>query len=135
LLKAQTEVVVKHENHTPIGAFKVRGGDRLKVTATRGNHGQSLAFAGAAPSQLDHAEVDSSVMGARKTPAHVGACGTDHRISRTILPNTSPRSLSSCATAMSRNGKRRPTVWISRLLWRSALSSARQASRSAALRS
>jgi hypothetical protein len=55
LLKAQTEVVVKHENHTPIGAFKVRGGDRLKrerprvqgiVTATRGKHGQSLAFAG-----------------------------------------------------------------------------------------
>ena len=54
------EVVVKHENHTPIGAFKVRGGlayfDRLKrarpgvrgiVSATRGNHGQSLAFAGA----------------------------------------------------------------------------------------
>jgi threonine dehydratase len=60
LLRAYTgvEVVVKHENHTPIGAFKVRGGivyfDRLKrsqgrgiVTATRGNHGQSLAFAGA----------------------------------------------------------------------------------------
>src|SRR5262249_17090344 len=54
------EVVVKHENHTPIGAFKVRGGlvyfDRLKrerpqvkgvITATRGNHGQSFAFAGA----------------------------------------------------------------------------------------
>src|SRR3954465_2199143 len=51
-------VVVKHENHTPTGAFKVRGGlvyvDRLKreqpdvkgvITATRGNHGQSLAFA------------------------------------------------------------------------------------------
>ena len=51
-------VVVKHENHTPTGAFKVRGGlvylDRLKreqpntsgiVSATRGNHGQSLAFA------------------------------------------------------------------------------------------
>src|SRR5579863_4404346 len=62
LLEARTgvKVVVKHENHTPIGAFKVRGGlvyfDRLKrerprvqgiVTATRGNHGQSLAFAGA----------------------------------------------------------------------------------------
>jgi len=60
LLKARTgvEIVVKHENHTPIGAFKLRGGivyfDRLKrerprvqgiVTATRGNHGQSLAFA------------------------------------------------------------------------------------------
>jgi threonine dehydratase len=54
-----TSVVVKHENHTPIGAFKVRGGlvyvDRLKreqskvpglISATRGNHGQSLAFAG-----------------------------------------------------------------------------------------
>jgi len=53
-----TEVVVKHENHTPVGAFKVRGGlvylDRLKreqpnipgiISATRGNHGQSLAFA------------------------------------------------------------------------------------------
>ncbi len=53
-----TEVLVKHENHTPIGAFKVRGGlvylDRLKrerpdvpgiISATRGNHGQSLAFA------------------------------------------------------------------------------------------
>jgi threonine dehydratase len=62
LLRERTgvEVIVKHENHTPIGAFKVRGGisyfDRLKrerphvngvVTATRGNHGQSLAFAGA----------------------------------------------------------------------------------------
>lgn len=54
------QVVVKHENHTPIGSFKVRGGltyfDRLQrerprvkgvVSATRGNHGQSLAFAGA----------------------------------------------------------------------------------------
>ncbi|MDQ1391809.1 MAG: threonine dehydratase, partial [Acidimicrobiaceae bacterium] len=52
---------VKHENHTPTGAFKVRGGlvyaDRLRthrpevrgiVSATRGNHGQSLAFAGRA---------------------------------------------------------------------------------------
>ncbi len=52
------EVWVKHENHTPIGAFKVRGGvvylDALKksgrpvagvVTATRGNHGQSIALA------------------------------------------------------------------------------------------
>ena len=55
------EVWVKHENCTPTGAFKVRGGlvyiDRLVrerptvrgiVSATRGNHGQSLAFAGRA---------------------------------------------------------------------------------------
>ena len=54
------EVWVKHENHTPTGAFKVRGGlvylNRLLraqpdvpgvVTATRGNHGQSIAFAAA----------------------------------------------------------------------------------------
>jgi threonine dehydratase len=54
------KVWVKHENHTPIGAFKVRGGvvylDRLMrrepkvkgvVTATRGNHGQSVAKAAA----------------------------------------------------------------------------------------
>jgi threonine dehydratase len=53
------EVVVKHENHQATGAFKVRGGlvyvDRMKrershvaglVSATRGNHGQSIAFAG-----------------------------------------------------------------------------------------
>jgi threonine dehydratase len=51
-------IVVKHENHTPIGAFKVRGGlvylDNLRrerpqvqgiIGATRGNHGQSLALA------------------------------------------------------------------------------------------
>jgi threonine dehydratase len=54
------EVWVKHENHTPTGAFKVRGGlvymDRLKraqpdvagvISATRGNHGQSIALAAA----------------------------------------------------------------------------------------
>jgi threonine dehydratase len=53
-----TAVWVKHENHTPVGAFKVRGGlvyiDHLHrtepgvkgvVAATRGNHGQSIAFA------------------------------------------------------------------------------------------
>jgi threonine dehydratase len=53
-------VWVKHENHTPTGAFKVRGGivymDRLTrsqpkvagvVSATRGNHGQSISFAAA----------------------------------------------------------------------------------------
>ncbi len=54
------ELWVKHENHNPTGAFKVRGGlvfmQRLKaadptvtgiVTATRGNHGQSVAYAAA----------------------------------------------------------------------------------------
>lgn len=58
--RAGCTVWVKHENHTPIGAFKVRGGlvymDALRradpdvggvVAATRGNHGQSIAFAAA----------------------------------------------------------------------------------------
>lgn len=52
------EIWIKHENHTPVGAFKLRGGlvylDHLRrqspavrgvVTATRGNHGQSIALA------------------------------------------------------------------------------------------
>jgi threonine dehydratase len=52
------ELWVKHENHTPIGAFKIRGGlvylDAVRrsepnlrgvVTATTGNHGQSIALA------------------------------------------------------------------------------------------
>ena len=56
-----TRTWVKHENATPTGAFKVRGGlvyvarlldaERLvrgMITATRGNHGQSLAYAGRA---------------------------------------------------------------------------------------
>jgi threonine dehydratase len=51
------EVWVKHENHQPTGAFKVRGGlnlvaqvdpaerERGLVTASTGNHGQSIAYA------------------------------------------------------------------------------------------
>jgi threonine dehydratase len=59
--RAGFDIVVKHENATPIGAFKIRGGliymerlarerrDGVKgvISATRGNHGQSLALAGA----------------------------------------------------------------------------------------
>jgi threonine dehydratase len=51
-----TEVWVKHENHHPVGAFKIRGGVvllrhwadegvRQVIAATRGNHGQSIGFA------------------------------------------------------------------------------------------
>src|SRR6266567_4241827 len=58
--RAGAEVIVKHENHTPTGSFKARGAltyvDALRradclpaglVTATRGNHGQSVAVAAA----------------------------------------------------------------------------------------
>jgi threonine dehydratase len=52
-----TEILVKHENHLPTGAFKVRGGVNLVsqlsdeerrrglITASTGNHGQSIAYA------------------------------------------------------------------------------------------
>jgi len=55
--RCRCEVWVKHENHTPIGSFKVRGGITLIgdfarsgdtigiITATRGNHGQSIGYA------------------------------------------------------------------------------------------
>jgi threonine dehydratase len=58
-VRAGCEVWVKHENHTATGAFKIRGGlvmlEKLQrtrpaingvISATRGNHGQSLAYAG-----------------------------------------------------------------------------------------
>ena len=58
LLDAETglDILVKHENHNPTGAFKVRGGANLiaalppeerrgVITATTGNHGQSIALA------------------------------------------------------------------------------------------
>ena len=53
-----TDCWLKHENHTPVGAFKIRGGltffeqlansgqlPREVISATRGNHGQSIAWA------------------------------------------------------------------------------------------
>ena len=56
--RAGTEVWVKHENHSPVGAFKLRGalvyaawlresqpGVTTLVAATRGNHGQGVAMA------------------------------------------------------------------------------------------
>jgi threonine dehydratase len=51
--RAGVDVWLKHENHTPIGAFKIRGGLAYfselgkvpgVITATRGNHGQSIAL-------------------------------------------------------------------------------------------
>ncbi len=54
---AGAELFVKHENHQPIGAFKIRGGinllsrlsdeerERGVISASTGNHGQSIAYA------------------------------------------------------------------------------------------
>ena len=74
------EVWVKHENHQPVGAFKVRGGvnlisqlgaderDRGVIAASTGNHGQSVAYAAqlfgtraviCVPEQANPVKVDS----------------------------------------------------------------------------
>jgi threonine dehydratase len=58
--RAGAETWIKHENHTAVGAFKLRGGlvymERLRqraptvtgvIAATRGNHGQSIAYTAA----------------------------------------------------------------------------------------
>lgn len=83
-----TETWVKHENHLPTGAFKVRGGvaylDRLRheepsvsglIAATRGNHGQSIAFA----ARLHHLKVTIVVpeQNAREKNAAMRAYGAD----------------------------------------------------------
>ena len=75
-----TEVFVKHENHQPVGAFKVRGGVNLVsqlsaderqrgvIAASTGNHGQSIAYAArlfgvpatiCVPEQANPVKVDS----------------------------------------------------------------------------
>jgi threonine dehydratase len=75
-----TEVFVKHENHQPVGAFKVRGGVNLVsqltaderqrgvIAASTGNHGQSIAYAAGlfgvpaticVPEQANPVKVDS----------------------------------------------------------------------------
>lgn len=63
------EVYVKHENYQPIGAFKVRGGinfmahlpadirQRGVVTASTGNHGQSIAYAAQQFGEIGRAHV------------------------------------------------------------------------------
>lgn len=82
------EVWVKHENHTPTGAFKVRGGitfmDWLTrthpevrgiVTATRGNHGQSQARAATAAGLISKIVVPLG--NAREKNAAMRAFGAD----------------------------------------------------------
>lgn len=99
--RAGCTVWVKHENHTPTGAFKVRGGlvylDRLIrsqrlirsapalagiVAATRGNHGQSLAFAAAraglpATIYVPHGNSPDQNSAVRALGATVVAAGSD----------------------------------------------------------
>jgi len=113
------EVFVKHENHTPIGAFKLRGGlfyvERLKrerphikgiVSATRGNHGQSLAFAAqraglAAAIVVPHGnstEKNAAMRGPRKFPSRAQSA---HKRCRGSAPNSSNTAATSTKRAPS----------------------------------
>ena len=81
-------MLVKHENHLPTGAFKVRGGvnlvaqlppalrERGLIAASTGNHGQSLAYAGRL---FDAPRHDLRRLSARTPPrsARSGALGAE----------------------------------------------------------
>ena len=91
---AGAELWVKHENHQPVGAFKVRGGlnlvsqltederERGVITASTGNHGQSVAYAAnifgvraiiCVPEQANPVKVDSM----RALGAEIAFAGRD----------------------------------------------------------
>jgi len=102
------QVWVKHENHTPIGAFKVRGGivylDALKrsgvalqgvVTATRGNHGQSIALAAARAGLpcaifVPHGNSREKNAAMRAFGAELIVAGADFDESRDMRPSSPP---------------------------------------------
>lgn len=89
------EVWIKHENHTPVGAFKLRGGllymEQLKrtdpnvtgvIAATRGNHGQSIALAAArsglrAVIVVPHGNSREKNAAMRALGAELRECGND----------------------------------------------------------
>ena len=102
-----TETWVKHENHSPVGAFKVRGGlvymDSLRrcepkvtgvIAATRGNHGQSVAFAA---SRLGLRSVIVVPYGnSREKNAAMRALGVSAAWARTL--GSRPRRRARCAS-------------------------------------
>lgn len=94
-------VWVKHENHQPVGAFKVRGGvnlvaqlsdderERGLVAASTGNHGQSIAYASrlfgvraviCVPAQANPVKVDAI----RRLGAEIVADGRDYDDARVL---------------------------------------------------
>jgi threonine dehydratase len=91
---------VKHENHTPVGAFKIRGGlnyfDQLAqrnampaevISATRGNHGQSIGWAARAHSVhctivVPHGNSLEKNAAMRALGVHLIEHGTDFQESR-----------------------------------------------------
>ena len=98
--KLGTPCWVKHENHTPVGAFKIRGGltyfDQLAqrgtmpaevVSATRGNHGQSIGWAARAHGVkctivVPHGNSSEKNAAMRALGVHLVEHGTDFQESR-----------------------------------------------------
>jgi threonine dehydratase len=98
--KLGTPCWVKHENHTPVGAFKIRGGltyfDQLAqrgampaevISATRGNHGQSIGWAARAHGVkctivVPHGNSSEKNAAMRALGAHLIEHGTDFQESR-----------------------------------------------------
>jgi threonine dehydratase len=98
--KLGTPCWVKHENHTPVGAFKIRGGltyfDQLAqrgampsevVSATRGNHGQSIGWAARAHGVkctivVPHGNSSEKNAAMRALGVHLIEHGTDFQESR-----------------------------------------------------
>lgn len=95
-----TDCWLKHENHTPVGAFKIRGGlsyfhhlsrrralPREVVCATRGNHGQSVAWAArehgvACTIVVPHGNSVEKNAAMRSLGAHLVEHGDDFQASR-----------------------------------------------------
>lgn len=102
------EVWVKHENHLPTGAFKVRGGvnfmaqlspaqrTRGIITASTGNHGQSAAFAARlfgvrAVVAVPHGANPGKVAGIRDLGAEIRFIGTDFQACRQYVEESAER--------------------------------------------
>ena len=102
------EIWVKHENHLPTGAFKVRGGLNLMarlapeqrargvITASTGNHGQSIAFAARqfgvrAIVAVPHGANPGKVAGIRAFGAEIRFIGNDFEACRAYVEATAER--------------------------------------------
>ncbi len=134
------DVHVKHENHNPTGAFKVRGGlnliarlsdaDRARgvISATTGNHGQSIAFAAAragvpctlvvpvgqqpgeerADARLGRRRSSSTARTSTRRANWSSGCATSAACA-TCTPPTSPISSAASGRTPSKSSTRSPT--------------------------
>ena len=142
-----SEVWVKHENHMPIGAFKVRGGltylnalmqsggaaaEGPIVTATRGNHGQSIPYAARLYGRQVHvfvpegnSEEKNAAMQAWGAQLHVVGSDFDaareaaeaaaHELEAHAIPSFHPdlvRGVSTYAAEMFRDGGELDAVYV-----------------------